>query len=215
MAHRYARLIERASAEPGDGRPVLEVSPRCEERAEAWRRELGISPGEKLIGINPGASFGSSKLWPVERFARLADLLARSTGQRTILLLGPGEEEIGNRIAARMETSPVNTAGNFLDLDVLKPIVRDLSLLVTTDTGTRHYAVAFRVPLVVVMGPTHPGFTAANLEETEVVRYDVDCGPCHLKVCPGQHHHRCMTSIQPEEVLERARRLLERLGKTP
>jgi heptosyltransferase-2 len=68
--------------------------------------------------------------------------------------------------------------------------------------------VAFRVPVVVVMGPTHPGFTAAHLDETEVVRHDVPCGPCHLKVCPLDH--RCMTSIEPEEVLERAVALLAR-----
>lgn len=213
MAKRYSALVEAAGGEPGDGRPVLAVSPECEARAEAMRRELGIAPGERLLGINPGASYGSSKLWPAERFARVGDLLSRKLGWRAIIFVGPGEEAIGERIADLMEEPAISTSKAPLDLDTLKPFIRDLGLLVTTDTGTRHYAVAFRVPVAVIMGPTHPGFTAANLDETEVLRRDVDCGPCHLKVCPTDH--RCMTLIEPEEVAERARKLLERAGKSP
>ncbi len=208
MAHRYSMLLEAIGAVSLDTRPSLQVSRNCEDRADRLRREMGIGPGEKLIGINPGASFGSSKLWPVDRFARLADLLSDRTGQRILILVGPGEEGIGRQIERGMREKPINTAGRPLDLDILKPFVRDLSLLVTTDTGTRHYAVAFQVPVVVVMGPTHPGFTAANLEETEVVRRDVPCGPCHLKTCPTDH--RCMMLLEPEEVLERALALMER-----
>ena len=64
---------------------------------------------------------------------------------------------------------------------------------------------------MVVMGPTHPGYSSAHLDETEVIRRDVPCGPCHLKVCPIDH--RCMTLIEPEEVLEKAEGLLSRFGK--
>ncbi len=208
MVRRYAAILAAAGAVAAEGRPELAVSPECEELAAGRRRDLGISPGERLIGINPGAAYGSSKLWPVERFARVADLITARTGMRTIIFVGPGEEGIARRIGDLARSRPVSTASSPLDLDLLKPFVRDLALLITTDTGTRHYAVAFRVPVVVVMGPTHPGFTAAHLDETEVIRRDVPCGPCHLKVCPIDH--RCMTLIEPEEVLEKAVALLER-----
>ena len=49
-----------------------------------------------------------------------------------------------------MRTRPVHDPARLLPLDVLKPVVRDLALLVTTDTGPRHYAVAFDVPVVVI-----------------------------------------------------------------
>lgn len=209
MTERFAALLRAVGAAPGDGRPVLAVTPECEDLAGTRRMEMGIAPGERLIGINPGANFGASKLWPLDRFARLADGLTEKTGRRTILFLGPGEEPIGEKLASLMRTKPVSTGRFPLDLDVLKPFVRDLDLLVTTDTGTRHYAVAFRVPVAVVMGSTHPGFTNCNLDETDVIRYDVPCGPCHLKSCPLDH--RCMTLIEPEEVLERSMRLMERV----
>jgi heptosyltransferase-2 len=206
----YARLCEKVGVARGDGRPRLQVTAACEERAEERRRELGIAPGEKLVGLNPGASFGASKLWPPRHFARLGDAITERHGLRTILFVGPGEEPIAAEIEKEMRRKPINTAARPLDLDVLKPFIRDLQLLVTTDTGPRQYAVAFGVPAVVVMGPTDPRYSAINLEKTEVVRHDVPCGPCHLKTCPIDH--RCMVGITPEEVLERLEALDHRVG---
>ncbi len=109
-----------------------------------------------------------------------------------------------------MSTPVINTARHILGLDVLKPFIRDLTLLVSTDTGPRHYAVAFGTPVVVLMGPTDPRYSGLHLERTELIRHDVPCGPCHLKVCPIDH--RCMVGITPEEVLERVETLDRRLG---
>ena len=206
----YARICEMVGVTPGDGKPRLFVSRNCEDSAAEHRKSLGVADGEPLIGINPGASYGSSKLWPPSHFAALADALTERHGLRTILLVGPGEEPIGDEIQSRMRTRPIYDRSRLLPLDVLKPFVRDMKLLVTTDTGTRHYAVAFHVPVVVIMGPTDPRYTALNLERTEVVRHDVPCGPCHLKTCPVDH--RCMVGISPEEVLERVQELDRRVS---
>jgi heptosyltransferase-2 len=186
------------------------VTPECEERAREYRKAFGIEAGEPLIGLNPGASFGASKLWPARHFAAFGDAVSERYGLRTILFVGPGEEGIAAEIERLMERKPINTAARPLPLDVLKPFIRDLKLLVTTDTGPRQYAVAFGVPAVVVMGPTDPRYSAINLEKTEVVRHDVPCGPCHLKVCPIDH--RCMVGITPQEVLGRLEELDRRVG---
>ncbi len=206
----YKKLFARAGVEVADTHPRLGVTDECEREATAIRERLGIAPGEKLIGLNPGASFGASKLWPPESFARVADALFEARGLRSIIFLGPGEEAIGDAIAAHASSPVINTASEILGLDVLKPFVRDLVLLVSTDTGPRQYAVAFGVPVVVVMGPTDPRYSGIHLERSEVVRHDVPCGPCHLKVCPIDHV--CMVGITPEEVLERIAALDERIG---
>ncbi len=206
----YARILEAVGVPRGDLRPRLFVTPECEQRAVTLRKILGIAAGERLIGLNPGASFGASKLWPSEHFAAVGDALAERHGYRTIIFVGPGEERIAEAIAAQMRHKPIYDRSNFVPLDLLKPFVRDLRLLVTTDTGPRHYAVAFGVPVVVVMGPTHPDYTSIHLERQEVVRHDVPCGPCHLKVCPIDH--KCMAGIGPEEVLARIEQLDRRVG---
>ncbi len=206
----YAKLCEAAGVPRGDLKPRLCVTPECEEKAVALRRELGIADGEPLVGLNPGASFGASKLWPPGHFAELGDALTEKHGHRTILFVGPGEEAIAGEIWSRMRHKPIYDRSRLVPLDVLKPFVRDLKLLVTTDTGPRHYAVAFGVPAVVIMGPTHPDYTAFNLEKTEVIRHDVPCGPCHLKVCPIDH--RCMVGITPGEVMGRIEEIDRRIA---
>jgi heptosyltransferase-2 len=209
MPEIYARLCAAMGIEPGDGWPQLRVTKQCEQRAEQLRQQLGIQPAEPLIGLVPGASFGQSKLWPPAHFAALADRLSERYGMRTMLFNGPGEDAIARDLVAAMQTRPITTEQP-IDLDLLKPFIRDLKLLVTTDSGPRHYATAFRVPTVVVMGPTDPRWSGANLERQEVVRHDVPCGPCHKQVCPLDH--RCMIGITPEEVLQRIEQLDKRLG---
>ena len=206
----YGKLCEKVGVERGDGKPRLYVTSECEREAAEYRRALGIGDREPLVGLNPGASFGASKLWPPRYFSELGDAISERYRMRTLLLVGPGEEGLADEIVSGMQHRPVYDPSRIFPLDVLKPVIRDLKLLVTTDTGPRQYAVAFGVPALVVMGPTHPGFTAINLEQTEVVRHDVPCGPCHLKVCPLDH--KCMVGIRPEEMMERLGELDRRVG---
>ena len=208
MPARYGRILSVLGITPGDSRPVLRVTENEEARLRDRRAKLGVRDGEQLVGLNPGAAFGASKMWPPEHFARLGDAIVERFGARAVILVGPGEEPIAVAIERRMRHRPVSTANSLVPLDELKALVRDLRLLVTTDTGPRHYAVAFRVPVVVLMGPTDPRYTNINLDETELLRReDVECIACHHKVCPIDH--RCMRWITPEHVLDRIDRLNE------
>jgi len=205
----YSRLCETVGIETTHSWPQLSVTKACENQANQLRYSLAIRNGEKLIGLVPGASFGQSKLWPPTHFAALADCLSEKYGLRTIILSGPGEETITEKLVATMKTKPIVTDGP-INLDVLKPIIRDLVLLVATDTGPRHFATAFRVPTVVIMGPTDPRWSGANLDYQKVVRHDVSCGPCHKKICPEDH--RCMIGITPKEVMMRVDEMNHELG---
>lgn len=193
-------------ATPSDPRPELFMSRSRRREAERLLRSAGVTPAETVIGINPGARFGSSKCWPPGHFARLAERLARRWPCRIALFVGPGEEEIARRIVAECRAPLWDTSGLGVDLGLLKPLIARCQLLVTNDTGPRHYAVAFNVPTVVIMGPTDPRYTQANLERTVVLRRELPCSPCHLKRCPTDH--ACMAGITPEEVFAACERLL-------
>jgi heptosyltransferase-2 len=86
-------------------------------------------------------------------------------------------------------------------------MIRRCRLLVTNDTGPRHYATAFKVPAIVVMGPTDPAYTEYGLDRTTILRADVDCSPCHRHVCASDP--RCMTSISPEMVFKEVEKILD------
>jgi heptosyltransferase-2 len=124
------------------------------------------------------------------------------------LFVGPGEQDISRRIIAGCRVPVIDTAGQGVDLSLLKPLINRCQLLVTNDTGPRHYAVSFGVPVVVIMGPTDPRYTEANLDQTVVLRRKMDCSPCHLKTCP--ENHACMVDITPEAVLAGCKQALKK-----
>jgi len=191
---------------PEHPEPKLYIGAELAARGQTLLKKYGISDGDVLVGLNPGASFGSSKCWPAESFAQIAELCQKTLNAKIIIFSGPGEEEIAQAILDQTQADIIDTRPDKIDLELLKPFVQRCNLLITNDTGPRHYAVAFNVPVVVIMGPTDPRYTDANLERTTVVRKELDCSPCHKKVCPKQHE--CMRAIRPEEVFAAAEQLL-------
>jgi heptosyltransferase-2 len=206
MVERYLR-VTRALGCPDAG-PAVELTVDAEARERVTKRlaEAGLAPGERTCVVTPGASFGATKLYPPESFAAAADAIARRHGLRTVLAPGPGEEEIARRIAERMAEHALLLADPPTSLAELVALVAGAALHLGNDTGPRHIAVANGVPTVVVMGPTDPRHTAHALERQRVLREDVACSPCHLKVCPIDH--RCMTRLGPERVAAAAAELL-------
>jgi heptosyltransferase-2 len=192
---------------PDKVQPKLYIGQQVLKRAESLFQRHGIRKNDLVIGLNPGASFGESKCWPPEYFAELAELCEKELDAKVLLLAGPGEERIVQAILQKSRAKIINTHDEVVDLELLKPLVQRCSLLITNDTGPRHYAVAFDVPVVVIMGPTDPRYTASNLDRTVVIRKDLYCSPCHKKTCPREH--QCMTGITAAEAFTAAKNLLK------
>jgi len=208
MAEYYLEICRWLGLEPPrQVKPKLFIGEELRQRGESILAQHGVSAGDFLVGLNPGASFGSSKCWPAEYFAELAEICRRDCQAKVILFSGPGEEGIIQTILDRTKADIIDLRADKIDLELLKPLVKRCHLLITNDTGPRHYAVALDVPVVVIMGPTDPRYTNANLDRTIIVRKELDCSPCHRKVCPRQHE--CMTEIRPAEVFTAAQRLLK------
>ncbi len=211
MVEYYMEICRWFHLETSDGiKPELFLSDSLKEKGEQLLGSYGIESDEMIIGMNPGAKFGSSKCWPPEYFAKLAELFMGRWDCKVLLFVGPGEEKIAQSIIKTSKAPIINTGPDKVDLALLKHLVRRCQLLVTNDTGPRHYAIAFDIPVIVIMGPTDPRYTFANLERTLVLREELDCSPCHKKICPRDHE--CMLMIKPETVLKGSEDLLEKVG---
>ncbi|MEQ8764961.1 MAG: lipopolysaccharide heptosyltransferase II [Planctomycetota bacterium] len=205
----YLRLSEQVGA-GGDPEAVhLVVTDEDEAKAQAHFDAWGLTANDAVVGLNPGASFGASKLWLPEHWAALADRLS-DEGLRVVLLVGPGEEAIADEIASRAKKPVINTSKDIVRLDALKAVCRRLSLLVTNDTGPRHIASAVGTAAVVLMGPTDARYTAYGLSSVSVLQSGATCAPCHLKRCPLDH--RCMRDIHWERVASVARSRISSLA---
>jgi heptosyltransferase-2 len=161
-----------------------------------------------LIGIAPGAGYGPSKLYPIERYAKVLNRLVEAHECRILIINSPKEADLAQALSSQLRRPAIRLDDQRVDLNVLKSLVKRLSLLITNDTGPRHIAVAFDKPVVVVFGPTSTAYTDVNLERQVIVRQEVECSPCQLKVCPTDH--RCMTRLEPEKVYQAAETLIRR-----
>lgn len=209
MVQYYLEICRRLDLKiPEVIKPSLFLSDSLCEKGNRLLDRYGIKPGDMVIGMNPGAQFGSSKCWQPQYFARLAELFKQRWDCKVLLFIGPGENEIGQSIIETSRATIVNTGPDKVDLALLKHLIKRCQLLVTNDTGPRHYAVALDVPVLVIMGPTDPRYTAANLDKTVVLRQELECSPCHRKKCP--RGHECMIMIKPEAVFQASEKLLER-----
>lgn len=204
----YNKLAEALGCgPPGDGLELFttaEEEAAVQDRLAAW----GVADHHPLVVLNPGASFGISKLWLPQRYAAVADLLVKERGACVLVTCGPGEEELAWSIHDAMRHQPFVVDRPRGTLAQLKALIRRCDLLLNNDTGPRHFAKAFQRPVVTVFGSTHPEWTHTDYAGERIVRIDVDCGPCQQKVCPLEHH-KCMTGVTVEMVYDAACALLD------
>jgi heptosyltransferase-2 len=193
-------LVEAAGAPARGTQLELFVTEEEERQAGTF---LAQHPGNgelPLAALAPGASYGPSKLWPAESFARVGDALA-AAGAQIVLLGAPSERDLVARVRAAMRSPALELTAPG-SLGVLKALLRRSRVLVCNDAGARHVAVAFGVPCVVIFGPTSLEKTNLNLDRVRALSADVPCRPCYQRTCPIDH--RCMTRIEPERAIAAA-----------
>jgi len=165
---------------------------------------------QDLIGVSPGAAFGTAKRWIAERFAESAVRLAAEMGCRIALYGSAGERGLCDEVRAEIERlggRAANRAGE-TTLEEFIAEVATCRMYLTNDSGSMHIASALGVPTVAVFGATNHVTTGPVGAHTRVVRKPVDCAPCQLRECPTDH--RCMTAVSAEEVYHVAVELLGR-----
>jgi heptosyltransferase-2 len=155
-----------------------------------------------ILGINPGASYGSAKRWYPEEFAKVASGL--SDKYDIVIFGGPGEVDMAADIESGLQqygvTNYQNLAGNTTIPELINNI-SNLDLFITGDSGPMHVAAAFQVPTVAIFGPTKDNETSQWMnEKSSIVKKNLDCQPCMKRTCPLQHHN-CMKLITTEDVL--------------
>ncbi len=150
-----------------------------------------------VIGVNPGAAYGTAKRWLPDRFAAVARRLADHRAASIAVFGAASERALCGEVAAAC--GGVNLAGattlrEFIDMTAA------CSLCFANDSGAMHIAAATGVPCVTVFGPTDEAATGPVGPTARLVRNPVDCAPCKLRECPIDH--RCMTRVSVEQVVE-------------
>ena len=186
----YDALLATQAIAPDDGPPRLPLPGSAVERADAALSAAKIA-APRFIALCPGSAFAETKRWPAQRYAALADALVER-GFQCALLIGPGERELGARVASAARAG-VPILGADLDPVELAAVLSRARCAVTNDSGPMHLAGAVGTPVVAFFGATDPGRTGPSGSPSRVLDRYVFCSPCFKTECP--YGHECMREI--------------------
>ena len=213
MVDYYLGQLEHLGVDTGaqPRRPQLAVEADQAEWAAGFWSRAGLDPAAPVWAINLGGAWLTKRWIPAHASALIERL--RGEGIQPLLLWGPGEEGLRDEVLAGVSGPPVAGADEVVPLEALCATLQRCQLMVSTDSGPRHFGIAAEIPVLVLIGSTHPGYTHVDYAAFEVLCEEVDCWPCHLKRCPIDF--RCMQRLTADKVFAAGQGLLAKVGGEP
>ncbi len=203
LSRSYLKLVESyTGARAAPPLDPLVVPPR------GWRKTARNLVGEgDYFVLAAGASYGSAKIWPRQRYSDLAGRLWESTGMKAVTVGTEGDRETADMITGESGARGINLSGR-CSLGELISVLNGASLMVGNDSGPVHIAAALGVKTVTIFGSTSPEWTAPLGRFTRTVINRPECSPCFKRECPDGSL-RCLKGVEAGDVYEEAIDLLQ------
>jgi heptosyltransferase-2 len=155
----------------------------------------------KNVLIAPFASFGKSKMWPMEYYLELISGIIKKSKNIRIYVTGSAQDKMFN-LGSGIENNPVFFDMRGAPLTEVMDIARNTDLFIGNDSGIMHIADSFSVPMIVIFGSTAPTWGGPVNSKAELIYKAIECQPCFEKECRFGHYN-CLKNIKPDEVLSK------------
>jgi heptosyltransferase-2 len=173
--------------------------------ARARMRELGQDAHAPVgMAIGAGRAF-ANKTWPPHRWAGLAQRVMETLGKEVLLLVGPGERDLGEEVRRRMKGAGAPTSGADHGVREFAALLERCAAVVSGDTLAMHLAIAVKTRVVALFGPT-------CAQEVELYGHGLKvvspkgCAPCYRREC--EVSPTCLEEISDEDVIGALRSIL-------
>ena len=201
-------ILQKLGLNSADKDLFMPIRKDSEMYIEEFLATQGLESGEKMVALHPGASC-PSKIWPVERFALVADRLAEQFKIKVVVVSGPDNVDIGRNLLKLLHCPYIDATGK-TTVSQLASLLRRCCLFISNDSGPVHIATAVGAPVVAIFGRNQPGLSPRRWGPTGkgdvFLHKDVGCVECLAHNC--QKGFACLKAISVEEVLAAAKRLL-------
>ncbi len=200
----YKELLPPLGIALSDTPPRLHVTAQELQNARQILKKHGTPENGIIIGINPGAAYGSAKCWLPERFQEVTHRLLANPLITVVYFGDSTGTPLVNQICSGMPLRVINLAGA-TSLRELIALIKTCDILLTNDSGPMHIASAVGTKLLALFGSTNDVSTGPY-SGGKVIHKHVDCSPCYLRKCPIDF--RCMTRIEVDEVYNELQSLI-------
>ncbi|MFA5286982.1 MAG: lipopolysaccharide heptosyltransferase II [Candidatus Omnitrophota bacterium] len=187
----------------------MPIKKESEEWANDFFKREGIKADDKLLAINPAASC-PSKVWPPERFAKVADKLAQKYGFKILLVSSSKDLLIAQCVIKNMRSSVISLAGK-TSLSQLASLLKRCSFFISNDSGPVHIASSVGTPVISIFGRKQNGLSPKRWgpvgAKDKVLHKDIGCIECLAHNC--QKQFACLKAISVEDVVSCADSILK------
>jgi heptosyltransferase-2 len=200
----YLNLIEELGISVQNSKPYIYIS--VNERLLARKTLQDLK--RPVLGINPGATYGSAKRWFPERFAEVANWFISDLGGSVVIFGGNPEVDIADEIYKKLipefrtSHSLMNLAGKTSLRDLIS-LISECDVFLTNDSGPLHIAYSVKTPLVAIFGSTDPQLTGPPPDVygngNVIITSDTPCRPCFKRTCKN-NDMMCMYAITSDDV---------------
>ena len=202
----YKNLLSPLGIPLSKTKPRLYLKEKELELARILLSQNGVKPHHRIIGINPGAAYGSAKCWLPERFREVTTRLLQDKNVIVVYFGDLVTSNLVKEVCQGLSPRVVNMAG-LTSLRELACLISLCDVLLTNDSGPMHIAGAVNTAVVALFGSTS-SIVTGPLEGNKVIQKHVSCSPCYRRTCPIDF--KCMKQIEEEEVVQA---ILDRLHK--
>ncbi len=213
----YLNILEMAGMQAEYRLPF--IYPDINSRLTSRKRLENLK--RPVIGINPGAAYGSAKRWYSDRFGDVASRTIKELGGSVVIFGSQKEQPIGLEIISYIpdeilsDKTVLNLTGR-TSLFELGNMIAECDVILSNDSGPMHMTYATGTPLVALFGSTSPELTGppdSSFDGAElgynfrVLHAVIDCSPCFDRTCKYDHLE-CMDMISADEVFNAVKDLL-------
>ncbi len=200
----YKMLLESLGIPISETPPRLYLTAKEIHDARVLLRQQGIPDGALVVGINPGATYGSAKCWLPERFREVTERLLCDKDVYIVYFGDQATSSLVKEICAGLSSRVINLAGA-TSLRELASVIHNCDVILTNDSGPMHIADAVGTPIVALFGSTSEVVTGPYRSGTLIHKH-VECSPCYQRTCPIDF--RCMKRIEADEVYDALSKIL-------
>ncbi|RWC32722.1 MAG: glycosyltransferase family 9 protein [Mesorhizobium sp.] len=207
--YRYLSPLEALGVEPRTMIPSIQPLPMETAEALALLDKHHLRPNA-FIAVHAGASF-EGRRWQPERFAAAITEIAGETGLDVVLVGGPDEREIAERIVARTAPSVVDLVGA-MSLERLLAVLKQARLFLGNESGPMHMAAATGTPVVGLFGLTDPSRWGPVGVPSISLQPPMPCACMAKDVCraPDPSRACCVWGLEVKPVVDAVREVLSR-----
>jgi ADP-heptose:LPS heptosyltransferase len=225
ISHQFINLVE---AIESDGAPKVKraIPPHdCEipgiriaektkeEFLKRFQKDYPHVIKRKLVLLYPSGGLLPIRTWPLQNYCRVAEVLLKE-GYAVAVIGMKSDHELAKEIQSYCRSENcidlTGYTGTILELMALFHVA---SLLISNDGGPGHFASMTPIPSILLYGPESPSLYGALGRRSVKLHTAFSCSPCltayNHRHSPCDGDNRCLKSITPEVVLNKAYYLLE------